>query len=352
MRHRIGLIGCGNIAGAWLKAVGEHPDCDLAVAFDLDPEAARTRAEEAGARAVTRLEELLASDVDVVVVGTPTTSHPELVTRAAEAGKHVLCEKPMALDLASCRGMIEACERAGVKLAVGHTIRFFGTFRTVRRLVAEGAIGEPVSGSFDRLGKSPKRSVEDASRRTGHWRESPAESGGRVLESFVHELDCARAVCGRVAAVSAEIAGNQPHGGWMSPQIVQGLVRFESGALVTARTGSTVGLPTRGHWLAGTEGGMRFDAWGKPLQLWRSGAEEPEEVPPEDGDNPYVLELADLLAAVRGEVEEPQNSGRNGMENVGLGLAFYRSCELGRRIEFEDGLPDLPEDYRNTGFIF
>ncbi len=352
MRHRIGLIGCGNIARAWIKAVGEHPDCDLAVTFDLDPEAARTRAEEAGARAVTRLDDLLDSDVDVVVIGTPTPSHPELVTRAAEAGKHVLCEKPMALDLASCRGMIEVCGRAGVKLAIGHTIRFFGTFRTVRRLVAEGAIGAPVTGSFDRMGKSPKRSVEEASRRTGHWRESPADSGGRVLESFIHELDCARAVFGPVAAVSADIAGNQPHGDWMSPQIVLGLVRFESGALVTARTGSTVALPARGHWIGGTEGGLRFDVWGGPVRLFRSGADEPEEVPPADGENAYVLELADLLAAVHGEVEEPENSGPNGLENVGLGLAFYRSCELGRRIGFRDGRPDLPEDYRNTRFMF
>ena len=75
-------------------------------------------------------------------------------------------------------------------------------------------------------------------------------------------------------------------------------------------------------------------------------------MPPEDGENAYLLELADLLAAVRGEVGEPENSGRNGLENVGLGLAFYGSCESGRRIEFEDGIPDLPEDYRNTEFIF
>ena len=322
MRHRIGLIGCGNIAGAWVKAVGEHPDCDLAIAFDLDPEAARSRAEEAGARAVTRLDDLLASDVDVVVVGTPTTSHPELVARAAEAGKHVLCEKPMALDLDSCRGMIEACEGAGVKLAVGHTIRFFGTFRAVRRLVAEGAIGEPVSGSFDRLGRSVKRPVEEASRRTGHWRENPADSGGRVLESFVHELDCARSVCGRVAAVSADIAGDGPRGEWMSPRIICGLVRFESGALVTARTGSTVGLPARGHWLAGTEGGVRFDAWGGPVQLWRSGADEPEEVPPEDGDNPYLLELGGSAGrgARRGGGARELGAQRHGERRAGTRL--------------------------------
>ena len=75
-------------------------------------------------------------------------------------------------------------------------------------------------------------------------------------------------------------------------------------------------------------------------------------MPPADGENAYGLELADLLAAVHGEVEEPENSGPNGLENVGLGLAFYRSCELGRRIGFRDGIPDLPENYRNTSFMF
>ena len=153
MEHRIGLIGCGGIAGTWIKAVDAQPDSRIEVAFDLDEEAAKERAQEAGARAVTDLDELLGADVDVVVIGTPTPSHPELVIRAAAAGKHVLCEKPMALTLKECQAMIDACKTAGVQLAIGHTIRFFGTFRSVRRLVTEGVIGTPVSGSFDRTVK-------------------------------------------------------------------------------------------------------------------------------------------------------------------------------------------------------
>ena len=151
--------------------------------------------------------------------------------------------------------------------------------------------------------------------------------------------------------MSCDIAGNQEHDGWLSPQIAQGLVRFESGALVTARTGATVALPTRGYWVAGTEGGMRFDEWGGPVRLYRSGRDGAEEVAGET-EFAYALELADLLAAVQGRVAAPENSGRNGLENVGLGLAFYRSCETGTRIPFTEGVPDLPPGYRNTRFTF
>lgn len=352
MEHRIGLIGCGGIAGTWLKAVEDQPDSQITVAFDLDHEAAKRRADEAGARAVSDLDDLLGADVDVVIICTPTTSHPDLVRRSAAAGKHIVCEKPMALTLAECGTMIDACRNAGVHLAIGHTIRFFGTFRTVRRLVAEGVIGAPVSGSFDRTSAAKPRKAGEAGRwGDGHWREDPTTSGGSVLEGFIHELDCTRSVFGTVAAVSADISGNQEYDGFISPQTVQGLIRFESGALVTARTGAAVGVPTRGYWIGGTEGGLRFDQWGKPVQLYRGEGGEPEEIAAET-NNPYTVELEDLLAAIRGDVDEPENSGTNGLENVGLGLAFYRSCETGTRVAFTDGVPDLPADYQNTRFTF
>ena len=351
MDHKIGLIGCGGIAGTWIKAVEAQAESQITVVFDLDQKVADARAQEAGAKAVTELDALLGGDIDIVIICTPTTSHPDLVLQAAAAGKHILCEKPMALTLQECRRMMDGCSTAGVQLAIGHTIRFFGTFRTVRRLVAEGVIGTPVSGSFDRTSATKPRRVSDDARWSGHWREDPRNSGGSVLEGFIHELDCIRSVFGTVAGVSADIAGNQEYDGYLSPQTVQGLVRFESGALVTARTGSAVGVPSRGYWIGGTAGGLRFDQWGKPVSLYRPEQDEPELIDAET-NNPYTVELEDLLAAIRGDVEEPENSGRNGLENVGLGLAFHRSCEIGTRVSFTDGIPDLPEDYQNTSFTF
>ena len=152
MEYRIGLIGCGGIAGTWIGAVDQHPDCRIDLTYDVVPEAAASRAEEAGAHPAASLDELIDADIDLVIICTPTPNHPEATIRAARAGKHVLCEKPMALDLRQCREMSAACREAGVELAIGHSLRFWTAFLACRRLIEEGAIGAPVSGSIDRIG--------------------------------------------------------------------------------------------------------------------------------------------------------------------------------------------------------
>ena len=347
MVHSIGPIGCGGIASAWIRAVAAEEDARIALAFDLSREAAEQRAAETGAEAVAALEQIWdRDDVSIVVIGTPTASHPELVEQAAQAGKHIMCEKPMALDLDACRRMIAAAEAAGVKLAIGHTLRFMGAFLTCRRLVADGAIGAPVSGSVDRMGTAaPHRAgVPQASRQ---WRDDPANTGGMALETFIHELDFARAVFGEVASICCEVAGGSEYDGLLSPQILQGLVKFESGALVTARTGSTVALPTRGYWIGGTEGGLYFSAWNGSVAHYRHDRDEPKQVPAAEG-YAHQRELRDLLAAIA-TGSEPENSGVNGLKSVALGLGMYRSFETGRRVECVGGLPaDLAGDYRNT----
>ena len=349
MGYGVGLIGCGNIAGTWVKAVGEHTDCNLDLVFDLDRDAAQKRADESGARAIGELEEMLASvEIALVVIGTPTPSHPDLVVQAAAAGKHVLCEKPMALSLDECQRMIDACEQAGVQLVIGHSLRFWGAFRVCRRLISEGAIGTPVVGSVDRMGTAGIRKAEsEEGAGGGDWRSSVRNSGGHLLEGYIHELDFTRSVFGEVASVTCELAGGGEHGGLLSPVIAHGLARFETGALVTLRTGSTVALPTRGYWISGTEGGLRFAEWGGPVEHFRADLEEKRLV---TCDEPfaYYLELCDLLQAIEGK-GVPENSGLNGKKNIALGLARYRSFETGRRVEFTDGIPEgVAADYQNT----
>jgi myo-inositol 2-dehydrogenase/D-chiro-inositol 1-dehydrogenase len=347
MKYRIGLIGCGGIAGTWVQAVAQHPDCLIALTYDLSAQAAAGRAAEAGGKAVGELDELFGSEeINMVIVATPTPSHPEMVVRAARAGKHALCEKPMALNLKDCRRMRAACERAGVKLVVGHSLRFWGAFLACRRLVAEGAIGAPVSGNIDRMGAAKLRLVAKA-RACDTWRGQTSNTGGAVLEGFIHEMDFTRSVFGEVAAVDCQIAGDQEYAGLLSPQLTQALVRFESGALVTLRTGSTVALPSMGYWLAGTEGALRFSSWGGPVEHYRHDFQEKQLVECEK-TSAYYLELCDLIRAIE-EGGEPENSPLNGEKNVGLGLAMYRAFETGRRVYFEKGLPlRLPATYQNT----
>ncbi len=347
MGYAIGLIGCGGIASAWVKAVGQHADCRIALVYDLAAAAAAQRAEETGAQVASSLDEVYASDVDMVIIGTPTPSHPELVLQAAAAGKHVLCEKPMALNLDLCRQMVDACAASGVKLAIGHSLRFWDAFRTCRQLVAEGAIGAPVSGSIDRMGTVKALVAKQAQGGDAHWRDEVANSGGAALENFVHELDFTRSIFGEVAAVSCEIAGGEEHDGLLSPPLLQALVRFESGALVTTRVGSTVALPTRGYWIGGTEGGLRFAEWGGPVEHYRHDVEAVRNVPCE-ATNAYYLELCDLLQAVESG-DEAENSGTNGLKNVALALGIYRSYETGQRQCYAEGLPvGMEGTYQNT----
>ena len=349
MQHHIGLIGCGGIAGSWIKAVELREDTQIALTYDLSRAAAQQRAEEVGAEAVDALDEIWGRDeIDVVVIGTPPNSHPDLVAQAAQAGKHIMCEKPMALSLDACRQMLAAVEAVGVKLAIGHSLRFWGAFLTCRRLVAEGAIGAPVSGSIDRMGTTGLRRAGE-SEMADHWRSDPANTGGHALQGFIHELDFIRAIFGEVAAISCEVAGGEEYHGLLSPQILQALVKFESGALVTARTGSTVALPSRGYWIAGTEGGLHFSGWGDEVEHYRHDSEEPARVPATEG-YAYHRELCDLLTAVEQD-GEPENSGLNGLKNVALGLGMYRSFETGGRIRCTAGRPlaaDMAGDYQNT----
>jgi hypothetical protein len=110
-----------------------------------------------------------------------------------------------------------------------------------------------------------------------------------------------------------------------------------------------VGVPTRGYWIAGSEGGLRFDGWGGPIELYRRDADEVEHVECEQV-YAYHLELEDLTDAIDGHKERPENDGINGLRNIGLGLALYRAYETGARVNFTDGLADLPEGYRNTKY--
>jgi len=354
MEYRIGLIGCGGIAGTWVKAVEQTDHCRIEQVFDVNAKAATARAEETGARVAAELCELTESpEINLVIIGTPTPTHAELVVEAARNGKHVMCEKPMALDLFSCQRMIDCCAAGGVKLAIGHTLRFKDAFRTCRQLIDQGAIGTPVSASIDRMGAATLRpailrSAADGAVGSGdHWRTDLSQSGGNIMEGFIHEIDFTRAVFGEVASVMCEIGGDTEHVGLMSPQLAQALVRFESGGLVTMRVGATVAMPSRAYWMAGTEGGLRFSSWGGPVEHFRHDREGVELVPCATPDA-YHLELCDLIQAIETD-GEPQNSGMNGKRNIALALAMYRSHETGRRIEFEGGMPvDVTDDYRNT----
>lgn len=351
MPYSIGLIGCGGIAGTWIDAVAQTPDCQIVMAYDVNAAAAEQRAAQVGAQAVAEIDALLENPaISVVIIGTPTFTHPDLVVAAARAGKHILCEKAMALNLAECRRMISACRDAGVKLAIGHSLRFWGAFRKVRELVAAGAIGEPSVGQIHRMwpGKPTPADAPSPSDNPDHWRKETQYSGGNILEGFIHELDFSRTIFGEVTSVYFEATGKERYGDFLSPMVLQGFIGYEAGKTATLRMGSLIAMPCSGLWIGGTKGTVAFDSWDGPVRHYRPEAEEPDVISC-DNTLAYALELRDLIQAIETD-GTPENSGENGLKNVGLGLAMYRSLAAGTRHPFENGLPvGVAEDYQYLG---
>jgi len=194
----VGLLGCGGMGRALARALAPIEEARLVAVWDKAGEAAAAAAEELGVEAARSLEDLLGNkEIGAVLVAAPQFAHAELTTAAAEAGKHVFCEKPMATTLADCDRMIEACRRAGVVLMIGQVCRYHAVHGKVRELVASGEIGRPVCITVHRLG-GPWRGP--AAR---PWRLRRETSGGNLLEINAHEIDFMRWVFGDVTRVVA-----------------------------------------------------------------------------------------------------------------------------------------------------
>ncbi|MBG0855769.1 inositol 2-dehydrogenase [Streptomyces spinoverrucosus] len=189
---RIALIGCGRIGRVHAESVALHPKAELVRACDAVESAAREVAERFGGLPGSDADAVLADPgVDAVVIASPTPTHVDLLTRAVETGKAVMCEKPIDLDLArvdDCRTWIGA---AASRVMVGFNRRFDPSFRAVRERVAAGEIG--------RLEQLVIISRDPAP--------SPAEylasSGGLFRDMTIHDLDMARFFLGEVVEVSA-----------------------------------------------------------------------------------------------------------------------------------------------------
>lgn len=139
----VGVIGAGGIARSHMNAIEANDNIRVVAVMDVDPDRAGAAAEDHGASVYTDLEPLLAdARVEAVHVCTPHSLHADQVVAAAAAGKHVLVEKPMALTLADCDRMIDACDQAGKILMVGQVMRYYPVNRAIQKMIADGEIGQ------------------------------------------------------------------------------------------------------------------------------------------------------------------------------------------------------------------
>ena len=199
--HNVALLGCGRIAENHARILGEGqvPGVRLAAVCDVVPGKAEVYAKRYGVPMFTDYREMLARpDIDVVVVLTPSGMHPEHSIAAARAGKHVVCEKPMALRLRDADRMIEEADKAGVRLFVVKQNRYNAPVQALRRALEAGRFGRLILGTA-RLRWMRDQSYYDADAWRGTWK----YDGGALTNQAVHHLDMLRWMMGDVVSVKA-----------------------------------------------------------------------------------------------------------------------------------------------------
>jgi predicted dehydrogenase len=325
-----GILGCGDITekrGA--PAIRDQAESRLVAFCSRNLDRARKLADRFGASRATDDEAAFLADpeIEVVYVATEHDRHAAQVIAAARAGKHVLCEKPMALSAAECRAMIDACRDAGVQLAVAYYRRYYPKIRRMKQLLDEGAIGAPVHASIC-LGYR----LDPARIRPHDWRLQQERSGGGALaDTGSHRLDLLCYLLGRPERVAGLAdRAELPIG---APDVESLLIRMQNGVHVVSRHTLRAGSPDE-LTIFGTAGSLSATPVdGDALTVHRGGETTNEQWPHHANVHfPLFDDFAGRIA--RGEPSE--FDGEDGMQATQVIEACHESARTGRWVLLGD----------------
>lgn len=330
MKLGMGLIGCGSMGRGLAKEAREKVvDARLTAAFDPYRSNMDAFCAESGAAPAESLSELLGrDDVDAVIVASPNNLHREQTVAAARAGKHVFCEKPMALSVADCDAMIAACDAAGTKLMVGHSMRLYPLPRKLIEVAKSGEMGAPLFGFASYFFDGFQQ------RDSGIWHLDRAGSGGLFFHMAIHHIDLFLTIFGTASQVQymGGRHGQQVHD---FDDIGSALIRFDAGVTGVLTASSLAPASWREIVILFSGGFARLDSpWGH-LEYGADEANmtriEPKDVP---GPGAIEAELASFARWVLHD-EPPFFTGRDGRAAVAVAEALTRAEETGRAVDVQ-----------------
>lgn len=329
-----GVFGCSDIVKrGTATAIVQQANSRLVAFHSRDESRGREFAVTYGADKVyTSVERMLVDpEIDIVYVATEVDRHASLTIAAANAGKHVLVEKPMALNTEECLQMIEACRRNGVHLAVAYYARFLPKAQAIRNLIQEGRLGTIVRANLSVVSYYNPDPADPK-----YWRVT-GNGGGNVLADVgTHRLDMLTYFIGRPLRVVG--LADRLTMGYEAADTETALVQFEQGVHVTVLANANVPASgsTTGMELYGTRGSLLDEPWSKrPISIVGSDM-EPFEVPvPESPRFPMIDDFAGAIAAGRA----PRFNGVDGMWATAVVHGVYESLRTGRVLT----IPPVPE---------
>jgi predicted dehydrogenase len=325
---RFGIVGTGGMGISHAREILLRPDATVAALCDVSDQAldravhrlyGATGATGSRPPCYTSLDQMLAeAELDAVVIATPHTQHTEHIRKSLEAGKHVLCEKPMATTAADARAAIELAERKGLTLAIAYQRHGQARYKKAHEIVASGRLGDlrlvTVLIAQDCLSNFLPGAT---------WRADPALSGGgHFMDTGSHIVDMMLWVSGlEPELVYAEIDNY----GTLVDVITALTIRFTNGARGTFAATSLSAEPWREEFsFYGTEGVMNIRADGLSYQT-------------KGGDKIYpraegrdIRPVENFIAAIRGQVPAPQAPAIYGLRVAQVTEAAYKSARSGK----------------------
>jgi 1,5-anhydro-D-fructose reductase (1,5-anhydro-D-mannitol-forming) len=324
-----GIIGLGRAADT-LVAPGITADPNSRLVHVVSRDAGRGKAfadKHGAAKSGADYDAMLADkEVDVVVVTTPNALHPEQIIAAAKAGKHVLADKPLAADGAEAKRVIEACNKAGVRIGMNFQTRHHGCFQEAKKVIDSGEIGEIVSAQIDGSGGSAP---------LGGWRANQDLAGlGSVNNVAVHLYDVLRFLIGsEVTEVSAMFDVGREAKLEVLPMV---LMRFASGALAYANGNQLTAMPLNDVVIHGTKGriygrGITRDWKGGEVRVTTAAGERSKKFEAYDCYEHLVAAFSKAILDGR----DPNPSGVDGLRCVQITDAIQESAREGRVVAVE-----------------
>lgn len=366
---RIGVIGAGRRICDVLKLLLRiAPDLRVTAVYDPDPASiARCRSVLAPQAVACASEAGLCAraDVDWVFIGSWNSLHAVQVIAALAAGKHVFCEKPLALNLDEAVRMHAAWRASGRTFALGLVLRYSPLYRAARAAIDAGRIGRLLSFEFNET-----LAFNHGGYIHGNWRRHTRNAGSHLLEKCCHDIDLALWLAGDLPARAAsfggrtfftpenrfhqerigpDAAGRPAFESWEDPDranpftadkdIVDhqvAILEFGGGVRATFHTHCMAAIPERRFYMLGSEGTLRLDAYTGKLELRRVGWDEPLEITnPIDGDGhagadePMARELAECMAGLRA----PAAGFAEGLRSLVVAQAVDQAMNEGRVVD-------------------
>ncbi|OZB87356.1 MAG: hypothetical protein B7X41_13135 [Microbacterium sp. 14-71-5] len=314
---RVGLIGAGAIAAAHLDA-WQALGAECVISSRTRPTAL---AERFGVEIADGADALI-DLVDIVGVLAPTPTHLDLALRAIGRGRHVVCEKPLALTSAEAQRLADVADAAGVRLLPAHVVRYFAAYRRIQQEVISGGIGALQTLRLSRAGAGP----------TTAWFYDENEGGGLIRDLLIHDIDQALWLAGPVTTVRARqdppsVAGR------LSAPVTASVELIHANGVTSRIAGGWLGegVPFRTSLEAvGTAGALAHDSARETGGAARTPSVDTDSghLPPQTEDHPYRAQIADFAEAIR-TGRDARVTPADGVAAVAVVDAAYASLAAG-----------------------